>query len=165
MCTHGRTHTYTNACTTAQSSCKPFNAATQWGSVSNAALDFLAWKQRALCWCFTASFNVLSRIPSCKNNLWYILKYNHCYPISVYVLVILVYFCFISDREFEWNPCPLAQTSSCSVGSECGMFIRPMRYPRYISHDYDWPPSSWLAIHHGLCQLYLDPETIHRSPV
>lgn len=31
-------HAYT--LTNAQSSCKPFNVATQWGSVSNAALDF-----------------------------------------------------------------------------------------------------------------------------
>lgn len=54
---------FSNRCTLTQTHVQmhgllanPFNAATQWGSVSNAALDFLAWKQGALCWSFRAFF-------------------------------------------------------------------------------------------------------------
>lgn len=55
---HTWVHTHTNTCANARPSCKPFNAAKQWGSVSNAALDFLARKQGELCRCFRASLNV-----------------------------------------------------------------------------------------------------------
>lgn len=95
-----RAHT----CTNARSSCKPFNAATQWGSVSNAALDyfFFAWKQGALCRCVRAFFEP----SSCKNHLKYIVKHNDSYPISACVCFadlskhLFYFWCRISMNPF-----------------------------------------------------------------
>lgn len=161
------THAHTDTCTNAQSSCKPFNAATQWSSVSNAALDFLARKQGALCCCFRAYFECFrATFPHVRiicnillNMIIVILLVHMC------VLLILVYFCVISGVELELTLCQFEHASPCFKWFRMGHVHSLRVIGHYISHDFVCHPFSWLAIHHGPWRFYLDPEIIHRSPV
>lgn len=116
---------------------RPFNAATQWGSVSNAALVFLFFiffkhgdRER-----FVGTQPLFSHSPSCKNNLRYIIKCNHCYPISACVFDVSLWIlneAFVHRGQAGLSFRRLARSLARSLG---------LRWPRYTSHDFDWRPS------------------------
>lgn len=125
---HTCARAHTNTCANAQPSCKPFNAATQWSSVSNAALDFFffARKQGALCCCFRAFFKCFrARFPHVRiicNILQNIIIVT---LISARVCfadlsILLFYFLVWSLNEPSVN---LSMRAHVSSGSECGVFI------------------------------------------
>lgn len=138
-------NTHVETCTNVQPSCKPFNAATQWCSVRDAALDSAHWDRE--------HFVVASEPDSCHVR---IVCHIECLLPSLSVGCVPLFHFW---EKFERALCQFLDLSTCFM---CFMMCV---IPDYRSHDFVCHPSCWLAIHHWSCQLHFDAGIIHRSPV